>query len=60
MEDYTRNNKGIPKEKRLFVIGQTMAEFNERRMFFLMFIIVGAVIGFASGLAIGWILGKVF
>lgn len=59
MEDYTRNNKGIPKEKRLFVIGQTMAEFQERKMFLLMFVFVGILIGFTVGLIIGWILGKV-
>jgi hypothetical protein len=59
MEDYTRNDEGIPKKNRMFVLGQIMAEFNERKWFFLMFVFAGILIGFVVGGLIGFIMGKV-
>ena len=59
MEDYTRNNKGIPKKDRLLVLGQIIAEFNERKGFFLMFVFAGILMGFVVGWLIGFITGKV-
>jgi hypothetical protein len=53
--DYLRNNKPIPKEKRMMYLMVIINEFHQRRNFFFMFILIGLVFG----LIVGFVLGKV-
>jgi hypothetical protein len=57
-EDYLSNNKPIPKKERFYYLMRIMAEFQQRTMFFLMFVFAGLAIGFLVGFITGAIFGK--